>query len=702
MEFPQINDPFYRESLRPLKPTAQQLRDKRYHATVEAIHGVRAGESSLIMAPMRLPRDGAIRVPVILGQPGDPNRHHPRPIREDVHEEEYSEFRRYAQQFLDLQLRIEQIRGRSAIYPIWAGDTPSVPAAISRKFVELNQQLFALKKCFVSPEEIMLDNTAMVIQRFWRSVAQRRIFMLAAKSIHSYHMRELSSVHRTLNSWIAQMEYADSRAQQLCFKSISRVSKLSLRFWQKWSERESVITNRNEGRALEQLGRSREHRHRRLLQLWRDIAMGPRSWKALRDWRQSMIPVMKRELENQGVAIPLAYTELVSAYVAIRAHRSFLFNVFLAWNSKVHSKSLRQTVIERNAFLFHKRKLTSMSLRLWTSRVRKTKAFLQTPERWARYIGLARARHKAKLARIRVIVEKWHVHARNQTLLRQRLLHCRTTLLHAVFGGWQKIVERNRGLKLKAIMAWKRTIQDPKVIAFRGWRLWALKKHARRRVRNELDESHITWQCRRTMDRAFGTWQRRLAESVNHNVETDLEHKRWRLEQTKQETQLLSVLYSRDRDRITDIENRLIGVTSGFVATEDEVSRLEELCTTWKIALHAMKLEYMRLALIVEKCSTSVQPRRRRFSNEDWHDRVAGDDRYGNEGQTRLSMMQVSDRVIGKWERRNSDPDLSDDLKMVHVKPPLDEAIISLVPKLDLPLRSSRSDLVEYMSKSHI
>lgn len=686
MDFPQFNDPFYRESLHPLKPTAQQLRDKRYHPTVEAIHLVRCGDEAVPRQreAAALPRDGAIQVPVILGKPGDPNRHHPRPVAAEHAADEYSEFRTYAQHFLDLQLRIQQIRERSAIYPIWASDTPSVPVAISRKFIELNQQLFALKKCFVSPEEIMLDNTALIIQRFWRSVSRRRIMLLAANSIRSYHVRELSGVQRTLNSWMAQMEYADSRAQQLYYRSIARASKLSLRFWQKWAEREAVASNRNESRALEQLGRSREQRQRRFLRLWRDLAMGPRSWKALRDWRQSMIPVMKRELENHAKQIPLAYADLVSAYVAIRTHRSFMFNVFLAWNSKVHSKSLRQTVIERNAFVFYKRTLTGASFRSWITKVRKTKAFLQTPERWAKYVSLMRTRHRAKLARIRVIMARWHRRARNQRVLRQRTTFLRRRRMTTVFGGWRRTVERDRGLKMGAILVWKRMIQDPKIAAVRGWRTWALKRRARKTIRTELDESHTAWQNRRIVDGAFGLWQRRLAGHIGYHVGIELERKRWQLERTKQETQFLSALYARDREKITRIETELIEVTSQFVDREDEVAKLEELCTTWKIALHALKLEFMRLALIVEKCSTARQPKKRRFSNADWSERVSGDDRYGKEARTRLSMMQVSDRVIGKWERRNSDPDLTGDLKTVYMKPPLDEAVIALGPRLEM------------------
>jgi hypothetical protein len=381
-EFPEFNNPFFRESLRPLKPTAQQLRDKRYHPTVEAVYFRRTEDPEL--QPGVLPPEGQIQVPIILGEPGDPNRHDPRLLVKDVVADEYADFRHYGEQYLELQLRIQQIRERSAVYPIWAADTPSLPNSISRKFNELNQQLFSLKKCFVSPEEIMLDNTATIIQRFWRAVSQRQLFRRALKSIHSYKLRELSSTHRVLNSWMAQMEYADSRAQQLNFRSISRVSKLALKYWQKWSEKEGVVTNRNETRANDQFSKILSRRSRVLLGAWKDIAMGPRSWKALRDWRQSMIPIMKPELETHTVQIPSSYLELVSAYVGLRSHRSFMFNFFLAWHAKYHSKGLRQTVIERNAIVFCKKRLTVWSFTEWITRVRKTKEYLKTPEKWAK------------------------------------------------------------------------------------------------------------------------------------------------------------------------------------------------------------------------------------------------------------------------------------------------------------------------------
>jgi hypothetical protein len=616
---------------------------------------------------------------VILGQPGDPNRHVPRPVPEIVEDDEYVDFRTYSQKFLDLQLRIQQIRERSAMYPIWAGDVPSIPNSISRKFSELNQQLFALKKCFVSPEEIMLDNTATVIQRFWRAVFQRQLYKKALLSIQNYKMRELSGAHRSLNSWMAQMEYADSRAQQLNSKSVARVSKLSLRYWQKWSEKECVVTNRNEAKAHEQLNRSGDRRHRRAIQIWREIALGPRSSKALKEWRQSMIPVMKRELENQGVAVPMSYIDLVSSYVSIRAHRSFLFNFFLAWHAKVHSKSLRQTLIERQAFVFHKKKLTTTTFKKWITRIRNTKAYLVTPERWAQYIALGRAQHQAKRGRTAAIVAAWHVYSHHQSVLRNRRQFNRRRMMSRSFGGWRATVARHRALKLEGILVWKRHIQDPKVVALRSWRLWALKKRTRRMVGLDLDRSHNAWRNRFIVDCSFGLWQRKLAEREKYRADIDLERRHWKLQATKQDTQLLSALYTRDRDRIAAIETELGDVTAQFVGSEEEVSRLEELSTTWKIALHALKMELMRLGLVVQRCSTPDPPRRRRFSSEDSHDRLSQDDRYAEHTQSRLSHMQTSDRVIGKWVRRNSDPDLSHDIGLVDLKPPLDENVVQLI-----------------------
>lgn len=660
-----------------MKPSAQQLRDKRYHPTVEAIYLKRQDDPEY-QAP-QLPSEGHIQVPIILGRPGDPNRHTKRPPVEETKEDEYVDFRDYASQYLDLQLRIKQIRERSAMYPIWAGDKPSVPVAISRKFNELSQQLFALKKCFVSPEEIMLDNTATIIQRFWRARFQRQLFLRALESIKKYKIRELSGAHRTLNSWMAQMEYADSRAQQLNFRSIARVSKVSLRFWQKWSEREAVVTNRNETKSTEQLAKNTDRHNRVLLETWRDVAMGPRSRKALATWRQSMVPVMKRELEAQNLPIPQAYVELVSAYIAMRAHRSFMFNFFLAWHTRYHSKSLRQTVIERNAFIFHKRKITTWSFKMWLQRVRNTKAYLATPEKWARYIALARAQHSAKMSTIGVIVSKWHMFARQQGILTKKRLQNKKALVSSTFKGWRETVIKHRDMKMETILCWKRAIQDPKVVVFRTWNLWAIKKRTRRSVGEQLDQSNREWQGRKMLEHAFGTWQRRAAEKNNFKAAIDLERRRWTLQNTKTNTSLLSGLYAKQRDKISAIEAELGEITSKFVQNEDEVSKLEEISTTWRIALHAMKMELMRLAIVVQKCATPKPQKRRRFSDDDIHGRLRDDDRYDQGTNSRLTMMQTSNRVIGKWERRNSDPDFADDIQIVNVNPPLDENIIQLL-----------------------
>jgi hypothetical protein len=681
LDLPDCNDPFYRESLRPLKPTAQQLCDPRYHPTVEAVRLSRLG-SDTIAPQVRippLPREGSIRVPVILGQPGDPNRHGRRPVVAEKPDDEYVDFRKYSESYFELQLRIQQIRERSALYPIWAGDTPTVPLSIGRKFADLNQQLFALRKCFVSPEEIMLDNTAMIVQRFWRSIMRRKIYRKAALSIKSYKIRELATTHRALNAWVAQMEYADSRGQQLCFRSIARLSKTAVRFWVKWAEKEAVHTKRNDTRALEQLNKNSDRRHRHILQTWRDIATGPRSWKALREWRQSMIPVMKWELESHQQPVPLAYIDLVSAYVAIRARRSFLFNCFLAWHEKFHTKSLKDTVKERNALIYCKRRLTLWSFKEWLIHVRLTKEALGTPERWAQYIQLSRTRHHAKMAQVGVIVRKWHRHARNQIVLKARKRHNRRRMVMASFEGWRTTVNRLRDLKLAAISMWKKKIQNPNVALYRGWRIWAIRKRSRRGMAQLLDESHNTWRERGLLERTYGIWQRKYMERENERADLALQRAHWRLQESKHNTGFLSGLYSRDREKIQGIETDLGNVTTRFVGSENEVSLLEELTTTWKIALHAMKMELMRLAIAVQRCATAKPLRRRRLSNEDCRDRLANDDRYSQSTASKMSLMRTADRVIGKWIRRNSDPDLTQDLSLVSVKPPLDENIIHLL-----------------------
>jgi hypothetical protein len=271
-----------------------------------------------------------------------------------------------------------------------------------------------------------------------------------------------------------------------------------------------------------------------------------------------------------------------------------MFNFFLAWHSKVHSKSLRQTVIERNAFIFHKKKLTISSFKKWQARVRKTKAFLTTPERWEKYIALVRARHHAKRSRSTAIMRAWHIYAHDQSILRNRNQFNRRRLISRTFTGWRTTVLHHREMKIEAILRWKRAIQDPKIVALRAWRLWALKKRTSKMVGRDLDQSHEAWRNRFILERAFGTWQRRLAERENYLADVDLERRQWKLQASKHDTQLLSGLYTRDRDRIANIETELGEVTAQFVASEEEVSRLEEISTTWKIALHALKMELLR------------------------------------------------------------------------------------------------------------
>ncbi|KAK8889594.1 hypothetical protein M9Y10_034345 [Tritrichomonas musculus] len=676
-EFPTFNNPFERESLRPLIPTSHQLRDKRYKPTVEAIY-LKRNDDPDFERPV-LPREGRVQIPVAVGGPGDPNRHGPRPIRDDKPEDEYVSFRDYEQQYYELQLRIQQIRERSAAYPIWASDTPNLPTSIARKFNELNQQLFSLKKCFVSPEEIMLDNTATIIQRFWRAIFQKQLYKRLLDSVKAYKLRELSGAHRTLNSWLAQMEYADSRAQQLNFRSIARASRVSLRYWQKWSEREAVITSRNEAKAVEQWVKVQNRRNLKILKTWCECANGPRSRKALQLWRQSMVPVMKRELESKKIPIPPNYIDLVFEYVTLRAKRSFMFNFFLAWHSKYHSKSLRQTVVERNAFIFHKKKLLAKSLKKWTTRVREIKNFLKTKEKWDKYIILSRARHSARVSQILHIMSKWHDYARIQGVLKKRAIFDRTKNLQRTFRGWRKIVAHHRELKLKSIMIWKRAIQDPKVVIFRKWMLYTLKKKTQKQMTAQLFESNQQWHNRVLLEKMFSTWQRRAADRSNFRAAHELEKRRWELQSTKQRTTLLSGFYAKERDQIASIETQLGEVTQKFISNEEELTNLEEVSTTWRIALHAMTMELMRLAIAVQKCSSAKPVKHRRYSDEDSHDRLKKDDRYGQNSRSKLSMMKAGDRVIGKWERRNSDPDFDDDLDMVNLNPPLDENIVQLL-----------------------
>ena len=474
------------------------------------------------------------------------------------------------------------------------------------------------------------------------------------------------------------MEYADSKSQQLNFKNIARVSKLALKFWQRWSKKESEVSNRNDMRANELFGRIKERRDRKLLVTWKETAMGPRSRKALNVWRQSMIPVMKRELEAQHIPVPQKYTDLVAAYVEVKSTRSFLFTFFLAWHTKIHSKSLKATVAERNAYIAYKKKLAKCMFQDWLKRVRKTKVHLKTPEKWAKYIALSRSQHHSKMSRVENIVRAWRGYARTEKILRRKNGENRKRLLTGTFKGWRQTVAKCRRIKIETIRTWKLAIQDPKVACFRAWKLWAVKKRVRRVVERQLDESHRTWHDRLAVENAFGKWQRRCAERGHTRADIDLQRKIWTLQSTKQETTLLSGFYAREREHVQAIENELGDITTQFVASEEEVSRLEELSTTWKIALHAMKMELLRLAIVIQRCSDTQEQKRRRFSDEDRHDRLRDDDRYTQTTASTLSMMQTSNRVIGKWERRNSDPDFTEDLPMVDMKPPLDEHAIEL------------------------
>ena len=194
----------------------------------------------------------------------------------------------------------------------------------------------------------------------------------------------------------------------------------------------------------------------------------------------------------------------------------------------------------------------------------------------------------------------------------------------------------------------------------------------------QLFESNRQWHNRVLLEKTFSKWQRKAADKNNFNAAHELEKRRWELQSTKQRTTLLSGFYAKERDQIASIETELGEVTQKFIENEEELTNLEEVSTTWKIALHAMKMELMRLSIVVQRCSAPRPRKHRRFSDEDFHDRLKNDDRYGQETRSRLSMMKAGDRIIGKWERRNSDPGFDEDLDMVNLNPPLDENIVQL------------------------
>jgi len=675
-DFPAIDNPFFRESLRPLQATTQHIRDKRYKPTVEAIYLKRSQQPETVIS--KLPEEGKIVVPIIEGKPGDPNRHQSRLRDEEAAVDEFFEFKGYSKQYEDLLLRIQAIRNKSQLYPIWASDKPSIPTSISRKFGELNQQLFSLKKCFVSPEEIMLDNAATIIQNFFRAKLRHKYFLLAMKSVDSFKRRELSACHRNLNSWMAQMEYADSRAQQFRFRGLSRISRFSCKFWQKWSERESIITNRMEQKASEFYNRLVERRNKQSLSQWFRIATGPRSRKSMREWRLSMVPKMKQALEKSSKEAPQVYQALVSAYLEMKFEHSFLFNFFIGWHSRVRSKSLRETVGNRNAFLLYKKRIQTWSFKSWLDGVRKTKEFLGTPEKWKRYISLSRSQHKARMSLIRIMVEKWHDYAHSHALLKKRRNTNKKKQTELYFSEWRKTVLKHREMKMQSVQVWKRYIQNPAIAVFRAWKVYSIKKKTRRQVAFQLAESHNEWRSRVLIEIAFGKWQTRFIFTLQQRSSVQLEKRKWDLQRTKQITTQLSSDYSKARDTIVKIEDELSDITKVYIQKEDVISQLEEISTTWRIALHTMKMELLRLSITVDRCSSPRRYKKRRYSDEDHHERLHQDDRYGEETQSRLNVLQLSNRITENWKRRCSDPEI-EGLPLSNVKPPLDENIVQLL-----------------------
>ena len=676
LDFPMIDNPFYRESLRPLKPTAQQLNDRRYKPTVEAIYLRRSEHPEF--NPPTLPREGRIQVPVRDGKPGDPNRHPSRLVKVEKKQDEFFDFQEYDRQYNELRLRIEAIRQKSKMYPIWANDSPSIPTSINRKFGDLGQQLFNLKKCFVSPEEIMLDNTASMIQKLVRSKLRKNIFRKAVAAIASYKHRELTDVHRTLNSWVAQMEFADSRAQQFRFRGLSKVSKYASKQWLKWAEREAFLTNRIEAKAAEMAQKFARIQNQNAAIQWKEIATGQRSRKAMAQWRTSMVPKMKQELERTGRDAPQQYIPLVCAYIEMRTERSFLFNFFIAWHARFHSKSLRETVSDRNAALLFKKHVLTRTFKFWLLNVRQTKEFLGTKEKWNRYIALSREQHSAHMSVVRSLVSSWHRYARSRIILRNRRKMLNKRLSKKSFRFWKETTDRHRDMKLRAVEIWKRTIQDPKIAVFRQWHVYAIRKKTQHEMGQKLMDSSLQWYNRKMIEVSFAKWQMRYSLNKNRVAAKALEKRNWDLQATKQATTVLSGQYAKEREKIAAIESNLGDITSQFIKTEDDITKLEEITTTWKIALHAMKMEYIRLATAVEQCATPQSKRRRRMSDEDAHSRLGEDDRYMQGSRTRLSVLQTSDRVVGRWKRRNSDPEIDPD-QYIDLKPPLDDSIIQLL-----------------------
>ena len=273
--------------------------------------------------------------------------------------------------------------------------------------------------------------------------------------------------------------------------------------------------------------------------------------------------------------------------------------------------------------------------------MRQTKEFLGTKEKWIRYIALSRAQHSAHMSVVRELVSSWHMYARNRVILRKRRQQMNKRLSKLSFTFWKETTNRHRDMKLKVVEIWKRTIQDPKIAVFRQWQVYSIRKRTQHEMANKLMVSSMQWRNRKMLDTSFAKWQMRYSMNKNNIASKALEHKNWDLQTTKQATTVLSGQYAKEREKIAAIESNLGDITSQFIQTEDDITKLEEITTTWKIALHAMKMEYIRLATVVEQCSTPQSKRRRRMSDEDVISRLAEDDRYMQGSKSRLSVLKT-------------------------------------------------------------
>lgn len=677
MDFPSIENPFFRDSLRPLRPTTRQLTDKRYKPTVEAIY-LRRSEQPNLLTYTKLPPEGRAHMSFIHGKHGDQNRRSQKEVTIEEIPDEYTEFREYDRQFEELKNRIAAIRAKSEIYPVWAGDKPKLPNSIARKFSELAQQVFALKKCFVSPEEIMLDNTASIIQRFWRTQLARQRFRNAVRAIKEYRKRELAETYKALNSWLAQMEYADSKAQQFHYVGVAKVSKSAVKFWVKWAEREATVIKRYESKANDFCSKLTARRTKIALKQWKEVALGTRSRKAMQAWRKSMLPKMKMELEKAGTRVPGDYLSTVATYIEFKSQKSFMFNFFYAWHAQCHSKSSKEIVQTRSSNLLYKRKTTTKFFMAWLEGTRSIKRALGSKENWNKYIYLCRSHYSAFMAFIDSVVREWRKYAYCKLTLRRLVSRNSKKLLKSSFVGWNYTAQRYRTLKLNSIAMWKMYIQDPKIPLFRAWHVYAIERSTKRTVKNMLLESYNRWRNRNLCDTCFHKWQIRYVSERNFVASKKLEKRNWDLQSSKHNTSWLSSKYSMGKDKIKQIEDELGKVTSEFIETENEITKLEDTTTVWRIALHAMKMELSRSAISVQECSTPAPVKRRRLSDEYRRERISNDDRYTHGTTSLISQLKISDRVMSSWKRRNSDPDI-DAAELVDLKPSLDESILSLL-----------------------